>query len=266
MKLISFIFVSFIHILCFLPVVSLVYVPLKKTTLFPLGSVANWTLIYGAQISIKSNLPYTVINLDLEQTSSDTIRFFRSQGKKVICYFSAGSYENWRTDRNLFLSSDLGKNLDGWPGERWLDIRSNNIKNIMYKRISVAASKGCNAVDPDNVDGYTQNTGFQLTYKDQLIFNRYIANTAHAFNLSVGLKNDLDQIKDLVNYFDFAMNEQCWQYKECNQLNPFISQNKTVFNIEYSKRIFTKYCSASKQLKFNSVLSDLDVTGKVINC
>ena len=40
----------------------------------------------------------------------------------------------------------------------------------------------------------------------------------------------------LVDDFDFAVNEQCHQYNECESLTPFTEQNKAVFNAEI--RIF----------------------------
>jgi len=47
------------------------------------------------------------------------------------------------------------------------------------------------------------------------------------------MKNDLEQIPDLISYFDWELNEQCFQYNECDQLLPFIQAGKPVFNIEY---------------------------------
>lgn len=47
------------------------------------------------------------------------------------------------------------------------------------------------------------------------------------------MKNDLDQVAGLVDDFDFAVNEQCHQYNECESLTPFTEQNKAVFNAEY---------------------------------
>lgn len=111
-------------------------------------------------------------------------------------------------------------------GEWWLDIRRLDILGpIMSNRLDLAKTKGCDGVEPDNVDVYTQvnSGGFKITYQDQLVYNRWLANEAHARNLSIGLKNDLDQIKDLVSYFDFAVNEQCWEYNECDTLQPFIT-------------------------------------------
>lgn len=172
-------------------------------------------------------------DIDLFDSSTDLITRLKNSGKKVICYFSAGSYENWRDDAGDFLDTELGNNLDGWAGEKWLDIRSNNVHSIMEKRLALAADKGCDGVEPDNMDGYTNDPGFDFTAADQLAYNRFIANTAHEYNLSVGLKNDLDQLEALVGYYDFAVNEQCFQYDECERYSVFTDSNKPVFNAEY---------------------------------
>ena len=110
-----------------------------------------------------------VYNIDLFDTSAAVISALRSKGKHVICYFSAGSYENWRPDIRAFPASLLGRNLDGWEGERWLDVRKLDVlMPIMRARMEQAAKKGCHGVDPDNVDGYSNSTGFALSYGDQL--------------------------------------------------------------------------------------------------
>jgi hypothetical protein len=82
------------------------------------------------------------------------IAALHTAGKKVICYFSAGSYEDGRPDSGQFKASDKGKELDGWPGEYWLNTKSTNVQNIMSNRIALAAKMGCDAIDPDNVDAY----------------------------------------------------------------------------------------------------------------
>ena len=194
----------------------------------PLSTI-HWQL----QGAINTNHNVDIYDIDLFDTSKALIELLQNDGKKVICYFSGGSYENWRTDKDEFVEADLGKALDGWAGERWLDIRSNNVKRIMKLRLDLAKQKGCNGVEPDNMDGYVNDTNIALTANDQLVYNRFIATEAHARGMSVGFKNDLDQVTDLVNHFDFAVNEQCHEYNECDTLDPFIQQNKAVFNVEY---------------------------------
>ncbi|MFS1701577.1 endo alpha-1,4 polygalactosaminidase [Alteromonas sp. AMM-1] len=197
-----------------------------------LGTTWQW------QLSGDLNTQYDVdvYDVDLFDVSESHIANLHSQGKQVICYFSAGSYEQWREDAAQFPAHVLGDTLDGWEDERWLDIRDERVLAIMDSRIELAKSKECDAVEPDNVDGYTNHTGFNLTHEDQLAFNVALSDSAHAAGLGIGLKNDLDQIIELVPYFDFAVNEQCFEYSECEALQPFINANKAVFNAEYHSR------------------------------
>lgn len=176
-----------------------------------------------------------VYDVDLYDTSATTILALQNSGKKVLCYFSAGSSENWRSDFGSFASADMGNALDGWAGERWLDTRSANVRTIMKARLDLAKTKGCDGVEPDNVDGYTNSTGFALTATTQLDYNRFLASAAHARGLAIALKNNVDQLADLVGDFDLAVNEQCHQYNECGGYAAFISAGKPVFNAEYAK-------------------------------
>ncbi|OAN10845.1 endo alpha-1,4 polygalactosaminidase [Photobacterium jeanii] len=215
--------------------------------------------------TVNTSYNVDVYDIDLFDSSEDLIAQLQQSGKKVICYFSAGSYENWRSDANKFNESDLGNNLDGWPGERWLDIRSANVLSIMKDRMTLAKQKGCDAVELDNVDGYSNNTGFNLTNSDQLAFNRAVANYAHSLNLSIGLKNDLEQVLELVDYFDFAINESCTDYNECHLLKPFIDAGKAVFNAEYQQKYVNDasardaMCQQSKQMQFSTLVLPEDL-------
>ncbi len=49
----------------------------------------------------------------------------------------------------------------------------------------------------------------------------------------VGLKNDLDQVAELVDWFDWALNEECHQFEECDLLEPFVAAGRAVFGVEY---------------------------------
>src|SRR6185503_12555875 len=103
----------------------------------------------------------------------------------------------------------------------------------MRARMDVAVTRGCDAVDPDNVDGFANPSGFPLTAEDQLDYNRFLAAEAHARGLAVGLKNDVGQVDDLVADFDFQVNEECFDYDECDTLVPFVDAGKAVFQLQY---------------------------------
>ena len=121
-----------------------------------------------------------------------------------------------------------------------LQAAGNNDKDAALKELQAAqsvidkaAKKGCDGVDPDNVDGYANDTGFPLKPQDQIAYNIWTAKAAHLRGLAVGLKNDLDQIQELLPHYEWALNEQCFQYNECGLLMPFIQAGKPVFGIEY---------------------------------
>lgn len=196
-----------------------------------LGDTWQWQL----RGTVNTSYAVTVYDIDLFDTPVSTIQALQAAGKKVVCYFSAGSSENWRTDFQRFQAGDMGNALDGWPGERWLDTRSANVRQIMLARLDLAASKGCNGVEPDNVDGYANQSGFALSAVTQLDFNRFLASEAHKRSLSIALKNDIDQLPDLVGDFDFAVNEQCHEYAECDAYKGFIASGKPVLNVEYAR-------------------------------
>ncbi|MFI6598501.1 endo alpha-1,4 polygalactosaminidase [Nonomuraea sp. NPDC050536] len=195
-------------------------------------------------------------------------------GRKVVCYISAGSFEDWRPDAGQFPQSVLGKDLDGWPGEKWLDIRqyTGKLGDIMKARLDMCKAAGFDAVEPDNVDGYTNDTGFPLKAVDQLAYNSWFANEAHRRGMSIALKNDNQQIPQLLPYFDFALNEQCWQYKECTTAqngdygyDQFVAAGKAVFQVEYSLAT-SKFCAKSNAQNFNSLKKKLELDAYRVPC
>ena len=210
--------------------------------------------------SLNTGYGVDIYDIDLFDNSAATIRSLQNRGAAVICYMSAGSYENWRPDAGNFSSYVLGTSLAGWPGERWLDIRSQNVRNIMAARLDLARSKGCDAIEPDNIDGYTQNSGFSISYNDQINYNRWLANAAHDRGMSIALKNNLGQVGALVGNFDFAINESCREYSECGALSPFIQQGKAVLHAEYDTNLLynssslNSFCNDTRNRGFSSLV------------
>ena len=140
--------------------------------------------------------------------------------------------------------------MTGWP-EWWIDTNSTNVRAIMTARIQRAAAAGCDGVEPDNVDGYSNKPGIPgMTAATQIDYNEFLANTAHRYGLKVALKNDNEpsQISALAPYFDFAISEECHaqttkSYDQCAVYTTFTGANKPVFNAEYA----SKYKNASGQ-------------------
>jgi hypothetical protein len=135
----------------------------------------------------------------------------------------------------------------------------------MTAHIQMCKSKDFDGIDPDNIDAYTNSTGLPLTYQDQLNYNLFLETTAHSLGLAAGLKNDIDQIPVLVNYFDWELNEECFYYDECNTLQPFITAGKPVFNIEYNLSI-SAFCPQANALNFNSLKKNLALDAYRVHC
>jgi len=182
-----------------------------------------------------------------------------ARGARAICYVSAGTWEDWRPDAGQFPASVKGSK-NGWPGERWLDIRQTSVLiPIMDARVAKCRQAGFDGVEWDNVDGYSNKSGFPLTAADQLTYNATLANLAHQHGLTVALKNDVEQVADLAPYFDYAVNEQCQQYRECGAYDgPFIGAGKAVFQVEYKLSV-AKFCSAADAANRNAILKDFDL-------
>ncbi|MFC1687100.1 endo alpha-1,4 polygalactosaminidase [Patescibacteria group bacterium] len=216
--------------------------------------------------AINTTHDVALYDIDLINTPQATIDQLHSNGSKVICYFSAGSWESFREDASDFPDEVIGKTLDGWQDEKWLDISNyENFASTIRQRLDTAVQKKCDGVEPDNVDGYQNDSGFDLTYEDQRNYNQWLASEAHKRNLSIALKNDLDQVDDLVGYFDFAINEQCFEYDECETLLPFIQNNKAVLGVEYNLDT-DEFCETAASMNFSWLKMNLDLDGSRVAC
>ncbi|MFD8305543.1 endo alpha-1,4 polygalactosaminidase [Streptomyces sp. NPDC059690] len=218
------------------------------------GVAWQWQL--SGRIDTSVDVP--VYDIDGFDQSRATVAALHRKGRKVICYLSTGAWEDWRPDAKTFPRSVIGKG-NGWKGERWLDIRRTDVlEPLMAARLDMCRDKGFDAVEPDNMDGYRNTTGFHLTAADQLRYNRLLAKLAHDRGMAVGLKNDLDQIPRLVKDFDFAVDEQCAQYGECAALKPFVEADKAVFHVEYELPT-SRFCAQSRRLKLSSMLKKYEL-------
>ncbi len=206
--------------------------------------------------------PVDIIDIDQQETSAQTVAMLHAQGKRVICYISVGSWESWRPDASSYAAALKGKNYDGWAGEKWVDIRRIDLLGpILLARFDDCAAKGFDGIEPDNIAGFEENTGFALTAADQLTFNRWLAEQAHSRGLSIGLKNDNGQVAELVGDFDWALTEDCDDQGWCADLNPFIAAGKAVLQAEYTDNNSTLsgICGPAKARGFSAILKERDL-------
>lgn len=198
-------------------------------------------------------------DIDLFENDASVVQALHAKERKAICYINIGTWEAWRPDAQAYPKNIIGKDYVGWPDEKWLDIRQRTVlAPIIEARLDQCKQKGFDGVEPDNISGYQQDTGFPITAQDQLDFNKWLAGAAHARGLSIGLKQDPDQAEALVADFDWALDEQCFEFSECDKMVSFIQAGKPVFNAEYNLGI-SDFCNEANERNFNSLRKNIDL-------
>jgi hypothetical protein len=205
-----------------------------------------------------------VINLDGFDTDAETVNNLLTQGKYPICYINVGASENWRPDIKDYPKQIIGKAYEGWDGEHWLDIRDiEAIAPIIRKRLDMCKEKGFLGVDPDNLDVYQTDSGFDVSEEDQVAFLKWLAEIAHEKGLAIGLKNVPELVPQLVYHYDWALTESCYDQGWCEQMRPFAEQGKPVYMVEYTdnETDFDAMCAHAKTLGFIGVLKHRELDG-----
>ena len=226
------------------------------------GDSFQWQL---SDLPVDTSVDADVYDVDLFETPAETVDELHDDGRVVICYLSAGSYEPGRPDSDEFPDEVLGEPLEGFEDERWLDIRAiDALAPIIETRLDLCAEKGFDGVEFDNVDGFVNETGFDLTADDQVAFNEWLASEARERGLSPGLKNALDLAPDLVDDFDWLLVEECVQFEECDLVEPFVAAEKAVFVVEYESSI-DDVCAGVPD-GVTALLADISLDGPSETC
>lgn len=243
----------------------------------PTAELTRWAPQPGDRLQIQYadyppdiTIDAQVFALDLFETPQSSIDELHAAGKKVICYVSTGSWEEYRPDAGDFPADAIGSDYEGWPGEKWLDIRHyEKFSGIMQARFDLAKSKGCDGIDADNMQNFQEeNTGFEFSAEDQLAYNIWLSEQAHQRGLSIGLKNDPEQAQELVGYFDWSLIEDCAVYDWCELLQPFTQAGKAVFQVEYSDEFDfgAQFCGAAGQKGYSAFFKNRELDAWVEFC
>jgi hypothetical protein len=253
--------------------------PVASTGTFePTGSAvdARWIPTAGESYQIQYDgkldlkYPAQIFDLDMFDSLPRYVARLHAMGRRVVCYIDVGTWESWRPDAHKFPKSVLGRNDGRWQGERWLDIRQRSIlEPIMAARYDLCKKKGFDGIDPDNIDGYQNNTGFPLTAAEQLTYDTWVAKAAHARGLTVDQKNDPGQLKELDKFFDFAVDEQCYAQGWCAQLAPYAKNDRLVVDVEYFHnvpRFLHGTCPEAAKNHDTAMLKKLELTAWIVTC
>ncbi|WP_425148116.1 endo alpha-1,4 polygalactosaminidase [Deinococcus sp.] len=239
----------------------------------PSGKV-GWDLQLGAGSDADVSVPTDakIIDLDGFTISAAKVSQLKAQGLYVACYLDVGSYESYRPDAKSYPDYLKLQTDPQWPDESFLDVtdvfKPNSVlAAILNKRFQMCKDKGFDAIDPDNLQNDDNVSGGRITHQQQLDFNGWVADQAHAHGLAVFQKNGPDKIlqtdrtgKMMVEKFDAILNEQCQEYSECAPLAEYTKRGKLALEIEY-KAGLTLNCTTFSSLGVNAIKRDLNLSG-----
>jgi len=200
----------------------------------------------------------SVYAVDPDEISEAAITAAKANGAKLKCYISAGSMEQWRADSTLFPPQVLGANYYGWAGERWLDTRQIELlAPVMRARMDKCKARGFDAIDADNVNGFINDTGFDISRQDSINYIKWLAQEAHSRGLAFSLKNSESLAADVVDHVDMMQTESCFIYNNCAAAAVMIAAGKPVFAVEYSHQLnttqFLQLCRDTESYGFSTI-------------
>ncbi|MFI1507887.1 endo alpha-1,4 polygalactosaminidase [Streptomyces sp. NPDC020597] len=194
--------------------------------------------------------PYTPPK-DVEAVSRDRTAT-PAPGLYNICYVNAFQAQPdalgwWQKHHPDLLLRDGAHELvedEEW-GEALLDTstasKRTRLAEIVGGWIDGCAESGFQAVEPDNLDSY-ERSGDRLTKQHNAAFARLLTRRAHAAGLAVGQKNTVDLLPERTAIgFDFAVTEECGQYKECGDYA--LAYADRVYAVEYTDSGYRQACA-----------------------
>lgn len=258
---------------------------------YPSPGAAN---IWDTDLFLDSNTPHAGIPTG----RSPVVRALHRAGKYSICYVEAGAQQTSFPDRRDFAPADYGHyrkryRMQGYPNEWWFDLRgfagylagrprtlrgaAPNIAAGLAKRIGWCALEGQDALEPDDLDGYTnrgatgvRGGGWHLTRTDSLGFERWLAHTAHRDGLAIFQKNDPVDARVDARSFDGMIDEECNRYRDpCagphGDGTPYLRRGKPVLNAEYVQdgETTAKFCAADVKAGISGALFGVNLNGGV---
>ncbi|WP_428642892.1 endo alpha-1,4 polygalactosaminidase [Roseibium sp.] len=232
---------------------------------FSVGDSWDWQLTEPADL----NRSVKVIDLHPDLVTSEDLATLKTTGIKTICYVSIGTLERTAADRKAFPAEVIGKTYGDWPDEKFLDVRRFDILlPLMKARFESCKAMGFDAVEPDNMDVHDNDSGFPVTVVHTIAYVRLLAATAHGLGLKVGQKNVPELTEELVDTFDFAIAESCYQDRSCKSYIAYTEAGKPVFDAEYTDRPihFSKACEIGKKYGISMILKDRELTAPALWC
>ena len=235
------------------------------------AAAGGWRPALGQRFDLQLTAPFDfgrrvdALVLELFTTDAERVDRLRERGTVAVCRIAAGLWEGWRPDTASVPPALLGRSPGSSRAEKLVDVRGAALRRIMEQRLNLCRDRGFGGVLFTDVDGYAQASGFALTPQDQLAFNRWLAEAAHARGLAVGIWNDLAQAHELAPAFDFLVADGCAAAGDCSGVRPYLAAGKAVLLVAYAHlpQRMDAYCAAAAPIGVSLILKTQSLNGKL---
>ena len=244
----------------------------------------TWDWILDGDLTTPPVVDY--LDLDGFDAPAGYVAAANANGTQTICYISAGTLENWRSDKKAFKKLDRKQRANGrppiigdkypeWPGERWLNFKRHKVfLKLMVKRMKMCRDKGFALIEFDNIDGYDNETGFNIRKRHAVRYAKALAKKATKVGLVPVHKNATDLVNKLEPYYGALLLEDCALYDFCGDAARYRSAGKPVFDAEYPEgwddegKAFdlASVCAVTNAADISLIVKNLDLDNPVQRC
>ncbi|NOR61286.1 MAG: endo alpha-1,4 polygalactosaminidase [Rhodobacteraceae bacterium] len=229
------------------------------------GAAWDWQL--GE--SVRAPQGIEIFDTDPDSASARTIAQLNARGVYTICYVSVGTLENYRDDRRDFPRSVVGRVYGDWPDERFLDVRQLDVLlPLMQARFQRCKDMGFDAIEPDNMDVYDNESGFRISRRDGIRYIKALADMAHGMGLEIGQKNVPEITRQLIGSMDFVITEDCFSDGWCEDVSAYTRAGKPVLAAEYTDTgvSWAAACAYGRANGYSMILKDRDLSAALQTC
>ena len=180
---------------------------------------------------------YTLIDpFDISSPNSE-ISSLHLRNNQVGCYISVGTGENWRPDFEELKPYLVTKQWGSWKGEYYVSDAIGALP-VMKSRVDVLSEWGCDYVEFDNMDWFTEETktkyGIQATQQEA---DEYIVDLCTYVQLK-GMKcmaknKNLGLEFDSITFESYSSEKNWWVNSD---LSHFVDTGKLVVIVHYNER------------------------------
>lgn len=225
--------------------------PTSGSTVIPKGS----TILVQETDTPSLTTGAKYVDFDMDEITPSLVSQAHAKGLKIGAYFSVGTLEDWRSDFSAMKAiNGTSHPMSDWDGEYWVtgsSMSNASFVKLMYNRIDKMKSMGVDFIDPDNTDGYdNSDADGTVSLNQDKVYWTTLANYAHSKGMGFGIKNSLDLLPSVQGIADFAVNEECGQYSECDAYKPMLAAGKAVVSLEYSSSAYNKTHPSGMQVQW----------------